>query len=145
MAPSMSDDRPNFYEFGPFRVDPAQRVLLRDDRLVALQPKAFEMLLFLVRNPGRLITKEELLSAIWPELVVEESNLSQNIFLLRKALGDGQDGHRCIVTLPRRGYQFAEAVHVRQNGAATTVGSPVSPPPTGVDATPGAEPRTSRI
>ena len=103
----MSGDRPHFYDFGSFRVDPAQRVLLRDGRPVALQPKAFEILLFLVRNPGRLITKEELLSAIWPELVVEESNLSQNIFLLRKALGDGESGHRCIVTLPRRGYQFA--------------------------------------
>ena len=141
----MSGDRPHFYDFGSFRVDPAQRVLLRDGRPVALQPKAFEILLFLVRNPGRLITKEELLSAIWPELVVEESNLSQNIFLLRKALGDGESGHRCIVTLPRRGYQFAEAVHVRQNGVATTVGSSGTPLPPGVDATLSAEPRTSRI
>src|ERR1022692_448247 len=141
----MSGDRPHFYDFGSFRVDPAQRVLLRDGRPVALQPKAFEILLFLVRNPGRLITKEELLSAIWPELVVEESNLSQNIFLLRKALGDGESGHRCIVTLPRRGYQFAEAVHVRQNGVATTVGSSGTPLPPGVDARLGAEPRTSRI
>jgi eukaryotic-like serine/threonine-protein kinase len=125
----MSDDRPHFYEFGPFRVDPARRVLLRDGRLVALQPKAFEILVFLVRNPGRLITKEELLSAIWPELVVEESNLSQNIFVLRKALGDGEAGHRYIVTLPRRGYQFAEAVHVRQNDGAAVEASRQTLPP----------------
>ena len=77
--------------------------------------------------------------------MVEESNLSQNIFLLRKALGDGEDGHRSIVTLPRRGYQFAEAVHARQIDVATTVGSPVKPPPPEVDATLSAEPRTSRI
>jgi eukaryotic-like serine/threonine-protein kinase len=125
----MSDDRPHFYEFGPFRVDPARRVLLRDGRLVALQPKAFEILMFLVCNPGRLITKEELLSTIWPELVVEESNLSQNIFVLRKALGDGEAGHRYIVTLPRRGYQFVEPVSSRQNDGAAVEASLQTLPP----------------
>jgi DNA-binding winged helix-turn-helix (wHTH) protein/Flp pilus assembly protein TadD len=115
---SVSDDGPRFYEFGPFCLDAAQRVLLRDGHAVVLQPKAFDTLLLLVRNPGRLITKEELLSTIWPKLVVEESNLSQNIFLLRKALGDAEERHRYIVTLPRRGYQFAAPVNVRQNDVA---------------------------
>ena len=115
---SVSDDGPRFYEFGPFRLDAAQRVLLRDGHAVVLQPKAFDTLLLLVRNPGRLITKEELLSTIWPKLVVEESNLSQNIFVLRKALGDTEERHRYIVTLPRRGYQFAEPVNVRQDDVA---------------------------
>jgi DNA-binding winged helix-turn-helix (wHTH) protein/tetratricopeptide (TPR) repeat protein len=113
-----SDDGTHFYEFGPFRLDPAQRLLRRDGQAVVLQPKALEILLLLVRNPGQPITKEDLLTAIWPKMVVEESNLSQNIFLLRKALGDGEGGHRYIVTLPRRGYQFAEPVHKRQNGPA---------------------------
>jgi eukaryotic-like serine/threonine-protein kinase len=122
----MSDDRPHYYEFGPFRVDPAQRVLLRDGRTVALQPKAFEILLLLVRNPGRLIGKEELLSTIWPGLVVEESNLSQNIFVLRKALGDGEGSQRYIVTLPRRGYQFAQTVQIRKADAPLTVESPAT-------------------
>jgi DNA-binding winged helix-turn-helix (wHTH) protein/tetratricopeptide (TPR) repeat protein len=110
---SVGDDGPHCYEFGPFRLDSAQRVLLRDGEAVALQPKALDILLLLVRNAGQLITKEQLLSAIWPKMVVEESNLSQNIFLLRKALGDAERGQRYIVTLPRRGYQFAETVHVR--------------------------------
>jgi eukaryotic-like serine/threonine-protein kinase len=108
----MSEEGPQSYEFGPFRLDPAQRALLRDGQAVALQPKSFDILLLLVRNPGRLVTKEELLSTIWPKMVVEEANLSQNIFLLRRALGDGEGEHRYIVTLPRRGYQFAEPVHV---------------------------------
>ena len=118
-----SDDGARFYEFGPFCLDPVQRLLLRDGQAVVLQPKAFDILLLLVRNPGQLISKEELLSTIWPKMVVEESNLSQNVFLLRKALGDGEGGHRYIVTLPRRGYQFAEPVHSRQNDAAPATAS----------------------
>jgi DNA-binding winged helix-turn-helix (wHTH) protein/tetratricopeptide (TPR) repeat protein len=116
----MSEDRPHCYEFGPFRVDPAQRVLLRDGHIVALQPKALEILLLLVRNPGRLIGKEELLTTIWPGLVVEESNLSQNVFLLRRALGDAEGPQRYIVTVPRRGYQFAQAVQIRTAAAPLT-------------------------
>jgi eukaryotic-like serine/threonine-protein kinase len=123
----MSDDLPHFYEFGPFRVDPAQRVLLRDGRIVPLQPKAFEILLLLVRNPKRLIGKEELLATIWPGLVVEESNLSQNIFVLRKALGDGEGSQRYIVTLPRRGYQFAQAVQIPSADSPLTGESPATP------------------
>ena len=76
---SVGEDGPHCYEFGPFRLDSAQRALLRDGEPVPLPPKALDILLLLVRNPGRLITKEELLTAIWPKMVVEESNLSQNI------------------------------------------------------------------
>jgi DNA-binding winged helix-turn-helix (wHTH) protein/tetratricopeptide (TPR) repeat protein len=122
----MSDDDSNLYEFGPFRLDPAQRTLLRDGQAVALQPKAFDILLLLVRNSGKPITKEDMLIAIWPKVVVEESNLSQHIFLLRKALGDGEGGNRYIATLPRRGYKFVEPVHIRQHGVAGIV----APPPT---------------
>ncbi len=128
----MGDDGRQFYEFGPFRLHPAQRALVRDGQAVALQPKAFDILLLLVRNPGQLITKEHLLSAIWPNLVVEESNLSQNIFLLRKALGDGEGAHRYIVTLPRRGYQFGEPVHIRQSDVpAVAEDAPLTPADSG--------------
>src|ERR1700691_4393160 len=104
----MSDGGAHFYEFGPFRLDPAQSLLLRDGQAVVLQPKAFDILLLLVRNAGQLITKEELLHTIWPTMVVEESTISQNVFWLRKPLGECEGGNRYIVTLPRRGYQFAE-------------------------------------
>ena len=137
---SVSDDGPRFYEFGPFRLDAAQRVLLRDGRSIVLQPKALDILLLLVRNPGRLITKEELLSAIWPKLIVEESNLSQNIFLLRKALGDGDGGHRYIVTLPRRGYKFVEAVSIPQSDGAPAIANPLTLPPDTMGVTGDAPP-----
>jgi eukaryotic-like serine/threonine-protein kinase len=139
---STRDDGPRYYEFGPFRLDPAQRLLLRDGKAVALQPKALDILLLLVRNPGQLITKEDILSAIWPKMVVEESNLSQNIFLLRKALGDGEGSHRYIVTLPRRGYQFAEPVHIRTHDVAAAASAP---PPCSVEATTDVDRRQARM
>ncbi len=128
---SVGEDGPHCYEFGPFRLDSAQRVLLRDGKPVPLQPKALDILLLFVRNPGYLITKEELLTAIWPKVVVEESNLSQNIFLLRRALGDGEPGHRYIVTLPRRGYQFAESVYARPMTVEARGAAPLLPPQAG--------------
>lgn len=102
----------NFYRFGPFDLDPDQRVLQRDGKKIALPPKALDLLLYLVQNPLRLLTKEELLRAVWPDSFVEEGNLSQNIFLLRKAITPKQRDFRYIVTLPGRGYQFAAAVEL---------------------------------
>ncbi len=102
----------NLYRFGPFDLDPDQRVLRRDGKKIALPPKAFDLLLYLVQNPLRLLTKEELLRAVWPDSFVEEGNLSQNIFLLRKAITPKQRDFRYIVTLPGRGYQFAAAVEL---------------------------------
>src|ERR1700677_3487425 len=98
-----------FYRFGPFDLDPDQRVLRRDGKKIALPPKAFDLLLYLVQNPLRLLTKEELLRAVWPDSFVEEGNLSQTIFLLRKALVSKQKDFRYIAPLPGRGYQFASA------------------------------------
>ena len=126
-------------------MDPARRVLLRDGRIVALQPKAFEILLLMVRNPCRLIGKEELLTTIWPGLVVEESNLSQNIFVLRKALGDGEGPQRYIVTLPRRGYQFAQAVQIRSADAPLTGELPATPVAGAHEAPLAAQSRRPRI
>jgi DNA-binding winged helix-turn-helix (wHTH) protein/tetratricopeptide (TPR) repeat protein len=110
----MSNNGNDLYEFGPFRLDAAQRLLSRDDRPILLQPKAFETLLVLVRNSDRVVMKEELLNAVWADTFVQESNLTQNIFVLRKALGDsdgdGEARRRYILTVPGRGYKFAEKV-----------------------------------
>jgi eukaryotic-like serine/threonine-protein kinase len=100
------------YEFGPFRMDPDHRQLLRENRPLALQPKAFDILLVLVQNSDTVVLKDELLKAVWPETFVEESNLAQNIFVLRKTLGEPGDKNRYIVTVPGRGYRFAEKVRV---------------------------------
>jgi DNA-binding winged helix-turn-helix (wHTH) protein/tetratricopeptide (TPR) repeat protein len=93
-------------------MDPDQQVLLRENQRIALTPKAFETLLALVRRPGEAVSKQELLKAVWPDSFVEESNLSQNIFLLRKALGDAAEHRQYIVTLPGRGYRFAASVRI---------------------------------
>src|ERR1700722_9616973 len=99
-----------FYEFGPFRVDPDKQLLLRQNQPIAITPKAFETLLILVRHSREVVSKEELMKTLWPDSFVEEANLSQNIFVLRKTLGDTPDDRRYIVTLPGRGYRFAEQV-----------------------------------
>ncbi len=106
----MSRQARHFYEFGPFRVDATERRLLRDDQHVPLQPKAFNTLLALVSNSGHLLTKEELLKAVWPDAFVEENNLTQHVSQLRKALGDDGNGHGYIETVPRVGYRFATGV-----------------------------------
>src|SRR5580692_10816417 len=108
----MNNTGKDLYEFGPFRLDPSHRLLLRDDKPVPLQPKAFETLLVLVRNSEKVVLKDELLNAVWADTFVEESNLTQNIFVLRKALGDVDGGRRYIMTVPGRGYRFAETVRV---------------------------------
>jgi DNA-binding winged helix-turn-helix (wHTH) protein/Tol biopolymer transport system component len=113
----MTTDPRIVYEFGPFRMDPDKQVLLRENQPIPVTPKAFETLLALVRRSRDVVTKEELLKEIWPDSFVEESNLSQNIFMLRKALGDTAENRQYIVTLPGRGYRFAAPVRtVTQQG-----------------------------
>src|ERR1700730_854733 len=112
------------YEFGPFRVDPERRGLLREDHPVAISPKVFETLLILIRRSREVVSKEDLMQALWPDAFVEEANLSQNIFMLRKALGDTPEDRRYIVTLPGRGYRFAEQVRtVTQDGDDVVIAS----------------------
>src|SRR5262245_36095608 len=98
------------YEFGPFRLDPRARVLLDNGSPVSLLPKSFDTLLVLVRNCGRLLDKEFLLTEIWPDVHVEENNLAHAISDIRKALGEGAKDQRYIVTVPRRVYRFAADV-----------------------------------
>src|SRR5437660_2955863 len=94
------------YEFGEFRLDAAQRVIFRAGRAVPLAPKVLETLLALVERSGTLVTKDELMARLWPDTFVEEANLTQNVFQLRKVLGEGQDKTNYIETVPRRGYRF---------------------------------------
>src|ERR1700693_644742 len=98
------------FEFGPFRLNPSERLLLRDQVPVRLPPKAFDALVVLVENRGHLLEKDELLRKVWPDTFVEESNLAQHISVLRKALQDGEDGPRYIETVPTRGYRFIAEV-----------------------------------
>ncbi len=100
----------SFYDFGPFRVDTRERVLLRDGQPVALTPKAFDTLLVLVRQSGHVVEKDQPMKAVWPETFVEEANLTQNIFALRRVLGEKVDGPKYIETVPRRGYRFVARV-----------------------------------
>src|SRR5258707_9142501 len=119
----------HLYRFGPYVLDPQRRTLYCDESPVPLTPKAFDVLLFLAQNPNRLITKDELLKAVWGETFVEEGNLTQYISHLRKALADNSEDSHLIVTISRKGYQFtadvtvAEAAdiarHARLQAAAT--------------------------
>src|SRR5882724_10357443 len=102
----------NLYRFGQFVLDPSRRTLSRANSPVSLTPKAFDVLLFLAQNPNRLVTKEELLQAVWGDTFVEEGNLTQYISHLRKALGDNSEDTRLIVTIARKGYQFTGNVIV---------------------------------
>jgi DNA-binding winged helix-turn-helix (wHTH) protein/TolB-like protein len=100
----------HLYEFGPFRLDPEKRLLTRSTAPVPLTPKVIETLIVLIENRDRVVSKDDLMKILWPNSFVEESNLSQNVFVLRKALGDSSQERRYIVNLPGRGYQFTEAV-----------------------------------
>ena len=97
------------YEFGPFRLDASERLLLHDGEIVPLSPKAFDMLVALVENSGHLLEKKELMQRLWPNTFVEEGSLAQNISLLRKAL-DENESQKFIETVPRRGYRFVATV-----------------------------------
>jgi len=99
----------HFYEFGSFRVDAAERRLLRDGEPVLLPPKAFETLLALVEHSGHLLQKDELMKVVWPDAFVEENNLTQHVYVLRKVLGES-NGEKYIETVPRVGYRFTAGV-----------------------------------
>ena len=98
------------YSFGAFRLDPARRMLFREGYPIPLTPRAFDTLVALVSDHGKVISKDELLQAVWGETFVEENNLSQSISALRKSLGDDGNGNRYIATVPRKGYCFVASV-----------------------------------
>src|SRR5947209_9408053 len=103
------------YEFGPFRLDREARLLLKDGIVVPLTLKVLELLLVLVEKSGQLVTKDELIKAVWPDTFVEESNLTSNISILRKQLGAGSSGDEYVQTIPKRGYRFVAVVKRRED------------------------------
>ena len=103
----------HFYEFGPFRIDITDRLLFRGGNAVPLTPKAFDTLVVLVESAGRILEKDDLIKRVWPDTIVEENNLTQNISALRKALVQSTDEKPYIETLPRRGYRFVAPVRER--------------------------------
>ncbi len=117
----MSKAAKHLYEFGPFRLDAAEHVLLRDGEPVSLTPKAFDTLLVLVQNRGHILGKDELMKTVWPDTVVEENNLNQNISTLRRALGETGEEQKYIETIPKRGYRFVASVKEFPHSAADLV------------------------
>src|SRR5258707_5401065 len=114
------------YRFGEFTVDADQKVLLRNGTPLSLAPKLFDTLLILVENGGRIVEKEALMNRLWPDIFVEEANLTFNIQQLRKALGDDARHPRFIETVTRRGYRFIAHVEdpLDNNVAANQIGYP---------------------
>src|SRR5215469_14792882 len=111
------------YKFGEFRLEVSKRRLLCRGEPVSLTPKVFETLLQLVRHRGQVIAKDDLMKAVWPDTVVEENNLNQNISVLRRVLGESRGEHRYIATIPGKGYHFLASVEttVQRGTAKVTV------------------------
>jgi TolB-like protein/DNA-binding winged helix-turn-helix (wHTH) protein/Flp pilus assembly protein TadD len=116
-----------FYVFGAFRIDTKKHVLMRDGKIEALSPKAFDILLVLVQHQGEVLEKSRLMEIIWPDSDVEEANLPQNISILRKVLGESPNERRYIITVPGRGYRFAADVQETDDDIENT--DEISPAP----------------
>ncbi len=108
----MATEIKELYEFGPFRLDATRRRLMRDGAALPISSKAFETLLVLVRNHQRVMVKDELMQAVWPDSFVEEVNLAQNISALRKTFGEAPGENLYIATIPGRGYRFVGDVRL---------------------------------
>src|SRR4051812_3751149 len=103
----MNASNGHHFSFDDYRIDGEKRLLIRaDGEPATLTPKVFDLLLYLVRHAGETVSKDELMSEIWPDTVVEENNLSQNISILRRTLGEKRGEHKYIATVPGRGYKF---------------------------------------
>jgi len=107
----MSNQANGLYEFGSYRLDAAKRLLTRSGEIISLAPKTFDLLLLLIGGQGRVLTKAELMTALWPDTFVEEASLSYQVATLRKALGS--DGEDWIETVPKHGYRFTAAITTR--------------------------------
>jgi len=117
---------PRSYEFGPFVLDTVQHLLLKEGKPVALTPKTYDTLLLFLENSGRLLFKEELMKALWPDSFVEESNLTQQVSMIRRALVQSAGDPRYIVTVPGRGYRFDGEVKIsRDSEKPTSLNSPI--------------------
>src|SRR5580704_5773909 len=108
----MSMNAEGIFQFGEFKVDALARTLRREEETVTLNRRAFDVLLYLVQNPGRVLTRDELLKNVWPDTFVDENSLAQSISVLRRALEEKPGDNSYVVTLPGRGYQFVSPVQV---------------------------------
>ena len=99
-----------FYEFGPFRLEPSEHKLRAGEIVLPLTPRACDLLLQLLRHRGHLLLKQDLMERVWPESFVEESNLTQTIYVLRRTLASVDPAIEYIETVPRKGYRFLAAV-----------------------------------
>jgi DNA-binding winged helix-turn-helix (wHTH) protein/Tfp pilus assembly protein PilF len=106
-----------FFTFGPYQLDCERHLLLRDGEPVSLHVKALQILMVLVQHRGEVVSKDEMMKAVWPDAFVEEANPSQNVFVLRKALGERPKENRYIATVPGRGYSFVASVDKPSEGA----------------------------
>ncbi|MCC6451484.1 MAG: transcriptional regulator, partial [Acidobacteria bacterium] len=106
----MSVDAGQDFAFRSFRLREAERLLLRHDEPIPLTPKAFDVLVFLVKNAGHLVEKETLMRKVWPDSFVEEGNLTRTIYTLRRTLGEDDNGNKYIETVPTKGYRFVAPV-----------------------------------
>jgi DNA-binding winged helix-turn-helix (wHTH) protein/TolB-like protein/Flp pilus assembly protein TadD len=113
----------HYYEFGPFRLNVTERLLQRDNEIVPLTPKVFDTLLVLVENNGHVVEKNELMQQLWPDSFVEESSLTQNVSLLRRALSEVGSDKNYIETIPKRGYRFVADVRELNEVPNTAVNS----------------------
>ncbi|HYX20124.1 MAG TPA: transcriptional regulator, partial [Thermoanaerobaculia bacterium] len=116
------------FEFGSYRLDEAEHRLREGDRVIALKPKVFETLVLLVRNAGHLLSKADLMKALWPDAIVDETNLNKNIWLIRKALGGSGDSAEYIETVPKIGYRFTASVRRVPEDAAPPAETGAPPP-----------------
>src|SRR3954451_20572897 len=114
------------YEFGPYRLEPAEHRVACGGQVIPLPPKAFDVLVFLVERSGQLVSKQELLDHIWGDVQVEEGNLTLNVSIIRRALGSAAPGKQFLETVPKRGYRFTPEVTRVNDGqypSAAAVGS----------------------
>src|SRR5579859_4628902 len=118
----------HFYRFGPYILDPEERVLRRGDQPLSIPPKDLETLIVLVQRAGHIVEKDELFEKVWPGVFIEEGNLSRRIFNLRQVLGDSADGLNYIETIPRRGYRFVAVLQEEQDPALLPASQAVAPP-----------------
>jgi TolB-like protein/DNA-binding winged helix-turn-helix (wHTH) protein/Tfp pilus assembly protein PilF len=116
----------HIYQFGAYRLDTEEKVLVREGQPVALPPKDLETLVVLVEKAGHIVGKEELLERVWPSVFIEENNLARRVFNLRQALGDAPDGRKYIETVPKRGYRFVGSVQEQGDSSGSSLATPAS-------------------
>jgi TolB-like protein/DNA-binding winged helix-turn-helix (wHTH) protein/Tfp pilus assembly protein PilF len=130
-----------FYEFGPLRLNPAERLLERDGQPISLTPKVFDTLRVLIEHAGHLVAKDDLMRMVWPDATVEEANLAQNISVLRKTLGTAPDGREYIETVPKHGYRFIAKVREVERNVDAPMESPAEGAAPLVPLSPARKPR----